>query len=165
MNKVVRFAGWWCLVASACAGDAAPSETELRSVMIERWAEYEAAYKAGDATRLGDFYTDSVWIRGPDPGWQSVRGRVAARQVLAEAFAAVTVHDISFVTEDLVPFGRFAFDSGTWSEAFSLPPSPDTLGIAGSYTVLWERASDGGWRISRLMWNVHAPEEVAAAEN
>jgi ketosteroid isomerase-like protein len=138
---------------------------ELTEAVSARWAGYEAAYKAGDVTRLGTFYTDSVRLSGPDSWWRNVQGREAVQGVLAQTLPEVTVQGITFGTEDLVPLGDHAFESGTWTEDYTIDPSPDIERISGGYTALWERQADGVWKISRLMWNVHTPEESSPGDN
>lgn len=146
-----------CCAACAQSDRPSVSELQLQEMVTEKWLAYEAAHKAQDPARLVRFFVDDVWLRGPDPGWHSLQGTDSIEVLLAQSMPSITVHDIAFITQDLLSFGPQALESGLWSEDFSLVGSQEVQRVTGAYTVLWERQDDDDWKIKMMTWNVHAP--------
>ena len=144
-----------CILAvslSACQpGPAAPSTQKLeqdRAAILSQSRLLSESYIAGDIQTLVGIYTeDGVaapggrdFLQGPAAltrYWNLPEGRTVLR------------HETT--TEELVLNGDYAYDRGYYSGQSAQDGEP-LAPFRGAYLIVWERGSDGTWRIAVDMW-------------
>ena len=127
--------------------------TDVSAVQAEiedRLKEYVEALARGDtdaALRL--FATDAI-VRPPNV--EPLQGAAALREFFERTFAAMTIGEGRFFTEELYLYDSLAFHFGSYE--FS-PPAPlrDRWGEKGGFAIVWRRQRDGTWRYHRGMLN------------
>lgn len=111
-------------------------------------ARFSQAYVDGDLETLVSIYA-SDGVAGP-PGRTFVRGRDALRDLWR------TREDVDVIRHRAVPEairveGRIAYDWGYYSGATRV--GSETRPFGGKYLIVWERGTDGVWRMAHDVWN------------
>jgi uncharacterized protein (TIGR02246 family) len=105
---------------------------------------WEKAYNAGDAAAVAALYTPDAQLMVPaaEPG----SGPKAVQKLIAGDMALGG--KLTLKTGDIVGFGDYALETGSW-----VANSPDGKSLDhGPYLTLYKKA-DGGWKIHRDIWN------------
>lgn len=134
--------------AGGAVGAAADSAAAVRAIKAQA-ARLSEAYMAGDIEGVVALYTEdgiaaaynSDFVRGKDALldlWQLPEGR--------------TILHHASMPEEIVVDGDHAWDWGYYEgEAAQDGESPGTFG--GKYVIVWERGSDGVWRMAMDAWS------------
>jgi len=114
------------------------------------------AYNTGDAELLASLHTPNV-IRMP-PGAGDVVGRDAVLESNQRSFEFANI-ELSNTSDEVVVSGDLAFARGVATSAST--PKDGSAGARSStrYLHIYERQPDGGWRISRVIFNPHGNDE------
>lgn len=126
-------------------GSSAEAEGAIDSVM----ADYITAVEGGDTATIGAILAEDVEIVFPTGPMR--KGRADATEAFAEMFASTTITQLRPMDTQRKFSGDMAVETG----AFSITLQPrDTSGAAaitdrGYYMVVWERQSDGSWKMTR----------------
>ena len=129
------------LPAFAQAGD-------LSAQIAKVGQAWEKAYNAGDAAAVAALYTPHAKLMVPaaEPG----SGPKAIQKLIAGDIALGG--KLTLKTQDVVGFGDYALETGSW-----VANSPDGKHLDhGPYLTLYKK-TDGGWKISRDIWNSSMP--------
>ena len=105
---------------------------------------WEKAYNAGDAAAVTALYTSDASLMVPrsEPG----SGPKAIQRLIAADIALGG--KLALTTKDVVGFGDYALETGSWVATASDGKHLDH----GPYLTLYKK-SDGGWKIYRDIWN------------
>ncbi len=114
------------------------------------------AYNTGDAELLASLHTPNV-IRMP-PGAEDVVGRDAVLEGNQRSFALAEV-ELANASDEIVVSGDLAFARGVATSAST--PRDGSAGARSStrYLHIYERQPDGGWLISRVIFNPYGTDE------
>ncbi len=150
-------------VAAACAPAPAPppppppDTTAADTAAITKTRdEYMAAWKAGNAERLGALVTpDLVFYPENAP---AVTGRAAFVASEQKNFAETTPNDFVVKSEEMKIAGGWAFDRGTID--ISLTPKAKgakMMTFQSRYIVILQKQPDGSWLLARGIDNSPTP--------
>lgn len=140
------------LSAPSLSAQSASSSDSL--AIITASTAFSRAYERGDIPALLALYTDDAVIF-PDQS-EALSGEALKRYWALRPGNRVTHHQLT--THSLVIHGSFAHDWGIYEirgERDGKPWGP-TL---GKYVVVWQKGTDGAWRMQLDMWNRRAPRE------
>ena len=129
--------------AQAGAGD-------LRAQIAKVGEAWEKVYNAGDAAAVAALYTTDAKLMVPaaEPGSDPK----AVQKLIAGDIALGG--KLTLKTEDVVGFGDYALETGSW-----VANSPDGKHLDhGPYLTLYKKAA-GGWKIYRDIWNSSMPSK------
>jgi uncharacterized protein (TIGR02246 family) len=129
------------LPALAQAGDV---KAQVEKVS-QAWGK---AYNAGDAAGVAALYTPDakLMVPGAEPG----SGPKAIQKLIAGDIALGG--KLTLKTEDITGSGDYAVETGSWEAK-----SPDGKHLDhGPYLTVYKK-TDGGWKISRDIWNSSMP--------
>ncbi len=134
------------LSALACGDRVA----EVRPLIDQAVADFEAAYLQGDAGAVAALMTEDVVVM-PN-GMEDLRGREAVQGFLSLLFRGNTVVAYKLVVQELELVGNTAYERGiyTWT---SIGAAQDTTLERGRYSIVRKQSADGAWRIHRLLEN------------
>jgi uncharacterized protein (TIGR02246 family) len=120
----------------------------------------EAAENSGDADASGRLLTDDVVFMVPNA--PTIQGREPVVEFIRKVFAWVLERydqHIAYTSEEIRVLEGVAFDRGT----FVFTCTPKGGGAAevnsGKYLFVYERGSDGEWRVSRAIESLDDREE------
>lgn len=109
------------------------------------------AYSNADLESLGESYTQDSLSLAPDQ--QPVRGRAAILSMWAQALSS-PMKALELHSDEVQECGDFAYEVG-----HSVQRDADGGQIGRfHYLVIWQRTTNGPWRIHREIWN-QAPAE------
>lgn len=140
------------LLVTACARtQPAVNPDEIR----QQYDAYNAAFETNDVSAILSFYTDDA-VRLPSEG-SIITGLAAIRDSMT-AFREQN----DYVLDEYGPpqiqvSGDLAVTYSTFDEHWTSRATGETTRVVGRWLVVWERQSDGRWKISKEMWT--GPEQ------
>jgi uncharacterized protein (TIGR02246 family) len=144
------------VVLSPCAAALAQDTAKVRTEVEGRLARHASAVAAQDVATALDLYAEDAVVRpaNMDP----VRGKAQLREFFRQWFAAATVKDASYATEEFEVFGEKALHIGSYRGTAVLPGVSPVVD-RGSFTIVWTRQADGTWRYHRGIFNSSLPPD------
>ncbi|MDA2931058.1 DUF4440 domain-containing protein [Acidobacteria bacterium AH-259-O06] len=144
-----------CLGACAPAAEEPVEQTTTTEADAEAikklHQEAVAAFNAGDLDALMAFWTDDpVYMPAGVP---AVHGKEKIRDFYTEFKAQANV----LSSEEVVIAGEWAFERGTFSGAITPKEGSEPVQVSGKFLDIWQRQSDGSWKIARAIWNLDNP--------
>ena len=133
---------------------------EVQREIARRLENHAAALSRGDVEAALELYAPDAIVRPAN--MEPVRGHGSLRDFFTRWFAAMTLRDGVYATEELDVHGDTAYQLGTYRavmEAHGQPGAPDR----GSFTIVWKRQPDGSWRYHRGIFNSSLPVERSTA--
>ena len=104
--------------------------------------------KSGDVPQMAASYADNAMSFMP--GMAVMNGRGAIENAMKDWVASSTVNEVTFATTDVVLEGELAIETGTFRMTSTMTNAkPKTE--SGNYLAVWQRQSDGSWRVIRDM--------------
>jgi uncharacterized protein (TIGR02246 family) len=132
--------------AGAPAADVAAVQRSIDSSL----ARFALAMTNGDTAAMMTIYApDAVVLPS---GMPEARGRAAISQMNAGMFSMFSVAEASFRSTDLIVTGDYAIETGAYRMTMKPktgPAMPDT----GKYISVWQRQTDGSWKMIRDIFN------------
>jgi uncharacterized protein (TIGR02246 family) len=151
------------LILAALVSYGAVAATDVASVRTEveaRLARHAAAVGAHDVSAALDLYAEDAIVRPAN--MEPVRGKTALKDFFTGWFAAMTIKDASYATDELDVVGDRALHIGTYKGTVVIPGAPP-IQDRGNYTIIWKRQADGSWRYHRGIFNSTLPPANPAA--
>jgi uncharacterized protein (TIGR02246 family) len=113
-----------------------------------------AAINAGDVeTVVGLCTDDHIWIPADEP---ELIGKDALRESFQAAFDKFD-YDDRWSSEEIVVFGDWAFDRGTFTATLTPKDGGEPIQDKGRYIWILKRQADGSWKYARSIWNRGSP--------
>ena len=128
--------------------------SEVQAEITRRLEYHAAALGRGDVEAALQLYTWGAVVRPAN--MEPVRGRDALREFFTRWFAAMTIKDGAYATEELDVYGDRAYQVGTY-RGVSQPHGQEGVQDRGSFMIIWERQGDGSWRYHRGIFNSSLP--------
>lgn len=137
-------------VTSTASGAPGVSGASLDTASIQKTiadadAKWAAAEQRGDVNAIAPFYAENV-VTMYD-GMPTERGRDAAVSGLKDNLSKSQPDSVAFHTDDLIASGDFAMETGT-SRTVSMKNGKKVI-HNGRYMTLWQKQSDGTWKVRR----------------
>jgi uncharacterized protein (TIGR02246 family) len=121
--------------------------------IIRAHKEWGEAFRSGDVAQTMAFLTpDAVLIPPNEPA------RKGAEEIepWARGFLeAVTVQEIDIAVDSVRVAGDWAVSHGRWH--MTLEVGGNVMSDTTRYVVIWERQSDGAWKVVHDVWNGGLP--------
>ena len=137
--------------AAACAP---PSSNEADVADITRTThEWVAAFEAGDAARGASFVTVDAMLVPPNEA--VVTGAEAIEAWSQRMFEGVTVEEATNTVGAVRVAGDWAVSHGEWQMTMSVGGA--TVSDTTRYMLIWERQTDGSWKVAHDIWNSALP--------
>lgn len=131
------------------ASHPAAAADQLRQAIDAANGTFLAAYKAGDAAKLGSVYAKDAAVL--PPGADRMNGRDAVQKFWQGAMDA-GIRNVTLKTLEVAGRGNLAYETGEF--ALDAPTKDGKLAhTTGKYVVVWKRTGDGKWQIFRDIWN------------
>jgi len=140
---------------TACGQQSAPGKASVdtaadAAALRANTEKVVAAWNKGDSASYSALIaTDGVLMGQGEPvltGRDAIAARMAKDYDITKAQQTATV-------DEVIIMGDHAYARGTWN----INPTPagggDTKAMNGKWSILYQRAADGTWVISRWMWN------------
>src|SRR5688572_22561555 len=118
----------------------------IRTDVENRLARHAYALERHDVTTALELYTDDAVVRPAN--MEPVRGKARLREFFTLWFAAMTLKDASYSSEEFEVFGDKAVHIGTY-QGTVVVPGRAPVADRGSFTIVWMRQVDGSWRYHR----------------
>jgi len=148
------------VLAGACAPAPPPPPPDTsaadNAAIAKLRNDYAAAWKAGDADKLGTYWTtDAVFYPMEQP---TLRGRAAIVEFFKGQFAGVTPNDFVINSAGVTLAGNVAVDHGT----VDISMTPNAKGAAmmkleGRFIVVVQKGGDGTWLLRTVIDNSPTP--------
>lgn len=114
-------------------------------------ARFMAAFSQGDATALGELYTDNALLMAPNSDGISGReGIVAALQ----GFIDMGLASMKLETVEVEEHGDTAIEEGR----YTLSTADGQTADVGKYIVIWKN-DNGTWKLHKDIFNSNQPAE------
>jgi uncharacterized protein (TIGR02246 family) len=143
--------------AMACSSQQTPrAEDDARDIEAINaiLAAHVAAVNSGDtAGNLAGFMDDVVYL---PPAGPPVRGKAALASFVGSFYDAFTA-DIGMVAEETILMGDWAFQWGFLTGAVRPLDGGEETPMNGKWAYLYQRQSDGTWKIARDIYNSEPP--------
>jgi uncharacterized protein (TIGR02246 family) len=154
-------------VMAACTPAGNPPQTSVKpnlekdSNAINRLRdEFVAAWKAGDADRVANGYTnDAVLLPQNSAG---VTGKSAILALNKSFFDQFAPNNFELSSEEVQIMGDWAFDRGTYKFMITPKTGGEPITDQGKYIVLLQRQADGFWKVARDIDNSSNPRPQPA---
>ena len=138
------------LILVSCAPKP-PDVAEVRKAIEAMTAKSEQDMVAGTwDTTLANYADDAVSMPEFMP---MAKGKKAIRELYAQMMGSgMKFIKVDFVTMDLHVSGEYAYEIGTYTMTFEMPPMGQ-MSDAGKYVTVYQQAKDGSWKVKVETWN------------
>lgn len=127
-----------------------PTVSAVQAEIEERLKQHAEALTRGDTDDALQLFAPDAVVRPANV--EPLRGTAALREFFERTFAAMTIGEGKFFTEELYLYDSLAFHFGTYE--FRVPiPDGDQVSEKGGFAIVWRRQRDGAWRYHRGLLN------------
>ena len=113
--------------------------------------QFVAAMRAGDASALAVLLAEDVQFDPPHEA--SRKGKQNVTSWAQELFAAVKTQRVSTSGREVVLNGDYAIERGEVVWAVTPAAGGATSEERGRFLAIWQRQSDGSWKVKHDIWN------------
>jgi uncharacterized protein (TIGR02246 family) len=114
-----------------------------------------AAFNQGDAAAVAALYTDDATLMPPNSAM--IEGRQGVQDCWQGAIQS-GLKDASLTTVEVRASGETAYEIGKCSlTAHAQGKDPQV--VSGKYVVVWQKGSDGAWKLHVDIWNSSMPTQ------
>jgi uncharacterized protein (TIGR02246 family) len=143
------------LFASAACSTATGSDPAAdRQAVAAASAQFQAAENAGAVDQMLALFADDLVIMGPNTPPMTGVDRIADTMA---AFHAAFAVQVEYQGAEIVAFGDWAFDRGTYRSTLTPKAGGTPISEIGKYLWLYRREADGSWKQARVIWNSSDP--------
>lgn len=122
----------------------------VQAEIEERLKAYAEALARGDIDGALRLFAPDATVGPPDV--EPLQGTAALREFFERTFAAMTIGEGRFFTEELYLYDSLAFHFGSY-EFSPAAPLGERWSQKGGFAIVWRRQRDGTWRYHRGMMN------------
>ena len=128
------------------------NSSELKMKLRPMLDSYEKACLSGNYNAIAGFYTDDAISL---PSYQPVmRGKDAILQSeKKDVDEGLKYKTFNIRSSDVYSSGDLAYEIGTYEVDLTSPKMPNEINDHGKYLNVWQRQSDGSWKIKVNTWN------------
>lgn len=121
-----------------------------RDTISRRRTDFLNAFNKEDVEAMAPFVTDDHI--GMPPNRPALTGLDATRHFWREGFRAASSR-LAVVPDELVIAGDTAIDQFHWTMDSTPRSGGSAIHDEGKCIWIWQRESDGSWKIARAIWN------------
>ncbi len=115
---------------------------------------HAAAVNAGDAEAWAACFTDDGVQMPPNFGANAGK---AAIQGWSNGFLSMFACRFGLSVEEVKAAGDWAFERGRYDITLTPRAGGQSMNDKGKYITIYQRQSDGSWKIARDIWNSNQP--------
>jgi uncharacterized protein (TIGR02246 family) len=145
------------LAAAACASLVAlpglASELDELSQMLI--GNYQTIFNSGDAAAVANLYAEDAVVLAPNAG--RLEGREAIQGLLTVQLEQMGARDIEVEGQEIVEMGSALLSTGLYRMTMAGPEGD--MPVSGGWLSVVEEDGNGGWQITRHIWNVDLPQQ------
>jgi len=135
-------------------------DSDIRAIKQIREATMRAE-NAGESDFFRSVCTEDVVVMPPQ--MPAIAGREAAVGFMRAFLGQFDVR-IGYISEETSIDKDLAYDRGTYSQTLTPRGGGASISETGKFLWLYARASDGSWKMSRVIWNASdAPSSASGA--
>ncbi len=123
------------------------SDEDATAAVEEIYAEYEAAWLAGDADAWIALWSDDPVVQWP--GFPTISGSDAMLAAAQEDLSVVRYTEFEIFADEVETMGEWAFALGTFRYVFEVKDTGESAEFNGKYQTIFQQQSDGSWLIHR----------------
>jgi len=132
-----------------------PDVAEVRKSIEALTDKAEKDMMAGTMDSTMANYTDDA-VSMPNNG-PLLKGKKAIKEYYSQMMTmGMKFTRVEFVTTDVQVGGSYAYELGTYSMTMEMAGMP-SMSDEGKYVTVYERGTDGTWRIKVETWNTNTP--------
>jgi uncharacterized protein (TIGR02246 family) len=153
MNRLAAIVLLPAVVLTSCRPDPSTNAADTRRALESILEEHSRLIIAGDVAGILGQYTADAVVRSNHA--EPLRGHAAIQAFVESMVANVSIHTLTYQTEDLAVYG----DSAWHVASYGLTGAMGTQAMAdsGSVYILWTRGADGTWRVKHDILNSRLP--------
>ncbi len=142
------------------AGCAAETSEQIdleaeRAAILEIWPQYTSSLNSGDIDSWISLWTDDGVQMPPNEPLLNGRDQIRTRN---KAVLDRFIFDMRSINiEEVSIAGDWAFAWGTYSATLTPKEGSETIPIDGKYMTIFQKKSDGSWKIHRDIFNSNVP--------
>jgi uncharacterized protein (TIGR02246 family) len=140
------------LVGPGCGSDSTPSDLEGINLLQQR---VDQAIVAGDTEAYVALITVDAVLMPPNA--PAVVGREAIRAWSNATSKQFRFQDYQSSDDEVVVAGDWAFRRASAEWVLIPLPSGEPIRESGKFIIIYERQTDGSWRLARDIWNSSMP--------
>jgi uncharacterized protein (TIGR02246 family) len=159
-SKHVRNVGivftWLLVLEITTAANIQPVAAEdVRKAVEAGNAKWIAAFNQGDAAAVAALYTEGATLMPPNS--EMIEGREGVQNFWHGAIQS-GLKNASLTTVAVQASGETAYEIGKFSlTAHAQGQDPQV--VSGKYVVVWQKGSDGAWKLHVDIWNSNMPAQ------
>ena len=117
--------------------------------------EWLNAMKANDAEALGRLVTADVVLLPPHQ--QPVAGRQGVIDWFGSVVQQARTVGVGILEREVIVAGEFAIERGAFTWNVAPTAGGSNFEDHGNWLAIWQRQSDGAWKVKRNIWNSTLP--------
>ena len=141
------------LLSLTTVAAAQPGFTDSATIAARR-SDFVTALNDANIDALSRMVTGDLVAMPPNE--PTISGLEANQAWWQQMFDAGSLH-VSFFPEELQVTGDWAFDRFTWTIDITPTGGGETVREEGKSLWIWQRQSDGTWKLAREIWNSDNP--------
>jgi len=128
-------------------------EDEVREILESIGSELTQALLAGDYDKIMTHFTDDIIVFPVfDP---PIKGKRAYREAVKQVKEkAIQYQSMSGSSTEMWECGNMVYDIGTFGMSLVTKVSPKPIAYYGSYFHVWQKQSDGSYKLKYMMSNL-----------
>ena len=132
-----------------------PSADQARAQVEKASEQFWAARASGDAAAFASQFTEDGSFMVP--GLLDAAGRAAVRDLAQKRFASSQITDLKIDRREIHVAGDTAHEVAWFSEIMR-PKNDSPMRMHGRYLLVWQRGTDGAWRVHRYLYSFSAAD-------
>ena len=149
------------LVMASCNTTPERSAAQADSAVYARTrSDYIAAWKSGAADRVAGMYTSDAVAMYPNQ--PAITGNAAIRDYYQQFFAEYVPGNFEISSDEVIIADNLAIDRGRYKLSITPKAGGAAINDEGKYLVVFQRQSDGSYKVARDIDNSNAPLAPAA---
>ena len=118
---------------------------EMNNTMIKAMLEDDME------TALSFYADDAISLPSYEP---MLKGKAAIKEHSMKSHeAGFKINDMALNTMDVWSGGDLAFEIGTYTINMTMPGMPNAMDDKGKYLTVWQKQTDGSWKMKAETWN------------
>ena len=126
--------------------------TDLKQSIQKLEDQWSQAWVANDVNKLGSLYTDDAISMQPDQPMFKGKDEILAGDK-KQFESGIKYKSTVSKTQQVYGTGDIVYEIGTYSSVFTPANSTEEVTDNGKYVKVWQKQSDGSWKIKTDTWN------------
>jgi ketosteroid isomerase-like protein len=130
----------------------AQNDEQMRKNFDKMNDKFGKALMDGDYNTIASFYTDdAISLPSYEPMWRGKDAILEGNK--KDVDSGTKYHSFNARTTDFFSSGDITYEIGTYELTFTLPNMTTEMKDHGKYLNVWQKQSDGSWKLKADTWN------------